>query len=55
MARPRYIERTALRPSVLGVAAGMTLHRDMIPRMAFFAGNGTPPCTLRRLLKEDFR
>lgn len=37
---------TGLAAGVLAVAAGITLHRYMIPRMAFFAGNGTPPSFL---------
>ena len=37
---------SGLTAGLLAVAAGITLHRYMIPRMAFFAGNGTPPSFL---------
>jgi putative ABC transport system permease protein len=38
-----WVAGTGLAAGVLGVAAGMTLHRELIPRLAYFAGNGTPP------------
>ena len=37
---------SGLTAGLLAVAAGITLHRYMIPRMAFSAGNGTPPSFL---------
>jgi putative ABC transport system permease protein len=37
---------TGLAAGVIAVIAGISLHRYVIPRMAFFAGNGTPPSFL---------
>ena len=37
-----WVAGTGLAAGVMAVPAGITLHRYLIPRMAFFAGNGTP-------------
>lgn len=41
-----WVGGTGLAAGMIGVAAGIALHHGLIPRMAYFAGNGTPPSFL---------
>jgi putative ABC transport system permease protein len=41
-----WVAGTGLAAGTIAVAAGITLHRYMIPRLAVFAGNGMPPSFL---------
>jgi putative ABC transport system permease protein len=41
-----WVAGTGLAAGMIAVAAGITLHRYMIPRLAVFAGNGMPPSFL---------
>jgi putative ABC transport system permease protein len=41
-----WVAGTGLAAGMIGVVAGIALHHGLIPRMAYFAGNGTPPSFL---------
>ena len=41
-----WVAGTGLAAGMIGVVAGIALHHGLIPQMAYFAGNGTPPSFL---------
>jgi putative ABC transport system permease protein len=41
-----WVAGTGLAAGMIGVVAGIALHHGLIPRMAYFAGNSTPPSFL---------